>query len=165
MTKKCHYPSLWHGKCLFVFGQTKDECQSDGGSTGRLFLLSQTWDLRRTCLYAPTYPGLTRALATGGIQGCLCVREENTNKGMNLMSSVICEEKSCLSITNQTHHYAVLGPLAYANRWKRGRFLFPRWQLCCGRTGESAVDREVSCFCTAELTFIITDGQNEPASG
>lgn len=25
--------------------------------------------------------------------------------------------------------------------------------------------REVNCFCTAELTSIITDGQNEPASG
>lgn len=41
----------------------------------------------------------------------------------------------------------------------------PDRQLCCGQTGESAVDREVSWFCTAELTFIITDGQNEPASG
>lgn len=48
---------------------------------------------------------------------------------------------------------------------KEEGFYFPVRQICCGRTGESAVDREVSCFCTAELTFIITDGQNEAASG
>lgn len=34
---------------------------------------------------ADTYQGLTRAQATGEIQGCLRVKEENTNKGMNLM--------------------------------------------------------------------------------
>lgn len=40
----------------------------------------------------------------------------------------ICEEERCLclSVTNKTRRYSVPGPLADANRRKRGRFQFPR---------------------------------------
>lgn len=158
ITKECHYLSLLHWKCLFVSGlqcQTKDECQSDGGSAGRLFLLLQTWDLSRTCLHALIDPGLTRALATGGIQYCLCVGEEDTDKGLHLMRLAICEEEMGLSIPNKTHHYAMLGPLVYANRWKEEVFYSSKRKLCCGWTGKGAADRVVCCVsgvnCTAEL--------------
>lgn len=97
--------------------------------------VSEWWRKCRPSLPAPTglrpekdvsHPGWPRALATGGIQDGLCVREENTNKGTNLTRLAICEEGRCLSITNKTRHYSVPGPLAYANRRKRGRFQFPR---------------------------------------
>lgn len=141
--------------------ETKGECQSDGGSAGRLFLLSQTWDLRRTCPCAPTCPGWTRASAIGA-----WVSKKKTQiKAWIWWGRVICGEESCLSIPNKTCHYSVLGPLAYANRGKEEGFFSLDRKLCLGRPRESAVDRALKCFCAAELTFIFTDGQSQPAGG
>lgn len=137
-------PATWVG--------TKGECQIDGGSASRLFLLSQTRELRRTRL---------SRVNKGFIIGETCVSKKKTQiKAQIGWGRVIREEESCLSITNKTCPYALLGPLAYANRWKKAEGFFSpakKTSLFWSTHWKCSWQR---CFCAAELTLIITDGPN-----
>lgn len=99
---------------LCVRVETKGECQSDGGSAGRLFLLSQIWDLRRGQTPIKGQQGLGQQVKSKAA----CVSKKKTQiKAWIWWGCVIWEEESCLSITNKTCSNAVPGSLAYANGW------------------------------------------------
>lgn len=160
MTKKCLYPSLQHGKCLFV-------SRLAGADKRRV---SKWWRKCRSSL-----PALTDLRPEKDVSICTNLSRVNKDFGCRWNPRLhVCQIRR----HKQRHEFGELGEL-----WGRKLFVHYRqdaqcrvhWHTQTGANEEGfysparpwlklTSENAVSHFCAPELTFNITGGQNEPAS-